>query len=73
MSLCLTMHYYMKTYGASGHVRPSIFTLDSGLWSVISFTPLLLNSVERTPSIHWIGKLSDSTASLENQIRSSIS
>jgi hypothetical protein len=55
LSLCLTMHYDMKTYWGSGGRAPRILwrsALDGGEWSASCpgrFTPR-----ERAPLTHWI-------------------
>jgi hypothetical protein len=55
LSLCLTKHYAMKTYGEWRYrcTYSSTSALDGGEWS--ASCPSRFIPGERTPDTHWIG------------------
>jgi hypothetical protein len=55
LSLCLTEHHAMKTYGESGGIAPRILDLGTRKRRVVSFTPRPLYPRKKAPGTHWIG------------------
>jgi hypothetical protein len=57
LSLCLTKHYAMKTYGGSGYIEPRFLDLGTTSRWVVTFTPLPLYPRRKNPRYPWDRKL----------------